>query len=1598
MFQTPRLAALLPVSLAAAMALAAGPAAAADLGFAKERYLLDGSSPTVCLDFSAPVAFPPGSFPEDYVAVAPKAQLDVRVQDGSLCLGGLAWGSRYSVTVRPGVPAGDGGKTASAATVDLAIPDAPASVGFAGGGYVLAQAGETALPVTTVNVDEVKLRVLRIVDRNLIDELAEGDFSRSMNGWWAEQIERTDGELVWEGTLKTPGARNQRVRTGIPIDQIVDRSVPGVHVVTAQAANGPDEPWTTLATQWLVVSNLGLTTFTGGDGLTAFVNGLDDAAPVAGVDTVLLARNNKILGRATTDAAGRVDFPGGLLRGRGGNEATALLAYGPNHDFTVLRLTGPAFDLSDRGVAGRTPPGPLDGFLWADRDIFRPGETVHLAALLRDAQARAVGNMPLTLAVVRPDGQDFRRLVLAARDAGAYQSDVDLPKSAPTGRWTALLYTDPKAAPVAEMPFSVEDFVPERLDLELTAATDGIGAGETVEVALDGRFLFGAPAAGLRVTSELVVTTDPEPYPDWKDYAFGLATEQWSAVRAELPEGRTDADGKGTVAAELPATGDTTLPLLARVRSTLLEPGGRGVTRSLDLKVRGAALAIGVRPGFTDGTVSEESDAGFQVIALDPDGRPVAGKTLNWELIREIHHYDWVRVNGNWEVETTVSNRRVDSGTLETAASGPQAMTVPVDWGWYRFEVYDAATGAASSIRFSAGWRAGPSVASAPDKVKVSLDRDGYRPGDIAKVFIEPPYAGEALVTVLGDTVLSTRRVTVPAEGAEFALPVDGNWGAAGAYVAVTLLRPGRPDAAKSDGARSDAPPAPGRAIGLTWLKLDRGDRQLGVSILAPAETTPERRLIVPVAVSGLAVGEKAWLTLAAVDRGVLALTGYKTPDPETHYFGKRRLPIDMRDLYGRLIDGAYDRVGELRSGGDAMADQNAGLTADAYETVALFSGLVAVGPGGRVEVPLDIPDFNGELRLMAVAFSADKLGHADAPLPVRPPVVAELSRPRFLAPGDVADLTLELHNLTGAAGDYRVTVTADGPVALRDGAEQTVALETGGKADRSVRLEATGTGVAQVALSLTGPSNVSLQRRFALTVRPAQTVQTERRTVWLAPGSMLRLDPALSAGLRPETVRTGVTIGTAPTFDLPHLLGALYRYPYGCLEQTVSTAMPLLYVDDLAAYAGQGEDAAELRDRVQKAIWRILNMQRSDGAFSLWDAYGPAEPWLSAYALDFLTRAREAGLTVPDGAYDQGLDWLKSGIVEQAQWTADSVARPYALYVLAKAGRTDIVGAARYLADNRAGRLTYGARGHLAATLARLGETERATRLLADTDIPARDWWRHDYGTRLRDAALRLTVLTETGGDPKTIAGLADQVADLAAKRRWLSTQEMSWLVLAAKAMIERQQAVTAEIDGRLTGPQTRPIAAFPSQEQLERGYVLSNRGGETVRIAVSSTGVPTAPLPPEAAGFTVERTIRALDGTPLADGADLVQGERYVVLLNGSSDTAREHQALLVDLLPAGLEIENTRLRNGGDTGDFSWLPELTEARHVEMRDDRFIAAYDLSDRQGTFTAAYIVRAVTRGSYVAPAPYVEDMYQPFRFARGTVGKVTVVAATAGK
>ncbi|MCK5273560.1 MAG: alpha-2-macroglobulin family protein, partial [Alphaproteobacteria bacterium] len=419
---------------------------------------------------------------------------------------------------------------------------------------------------------------------------------------------------------------------------------------------------------------------------------------------------------------------------------------------------------------------------------------------------------------------------------------------------------------------------------------------------------------------------------------------EWRPRRESLDPAKTDGNGLATMQFRFDEEPDTTRPLKARLRVSVEENGGRAVSRILDLPVRARDRTIGIKPRFTTEWLEKGTEAGFDVVVMDRGGKQVAAKDLKYELFYEDLWYHWYTHGGNWRYRVTIDANSVDSGDLDIAAGTPAKIGFSRKWGQYRLEVSDPATGAATSVRFRFGWFSSSVSSEVPDKLRLSLDKDKYRVGETARVHIKPPFAGEMLLTVAGGKVYETRNIFVPAEGLVVELPVMEEWDA-GAYVTATLFR----------AAETDKPHQPARAIGLAWLARDYTDRTLDVAIDAPARIQPRQTIDIGLTVGNIAAGEKAHVTLAAVDVGILQLTSFKSPAPADWYFGKRRLGVALRDGYGNLIAAAEGGPVTVRQGGDeaAAGSHLGGLDASSVKTVSLFSGVVEVGEGGRVTVPL---------------------------------------------------------------------------------------------------------------------------------------------------------------------------------------------------------------------------------------------------------------------------------------------------------------------------------------------------------------------------------------------------------------------------------------------------------------------------------------------------------------------------------------------------------------------------------------------------------------------------------------------------------------------
>ncbi|TKT80237.1 alpha-2-macroglobulin family protein [Aquamicrobium sp. LC103] len=1544
----------------------------------------DLAAPRVCAQLSEELVRSGVDY-STFVTVDNAAPKAIEAKDRQICVEGLEHGRDYRVTLRQGLPAAIGEVLESPVVLNVYVRDRSPSIRFTGGNFVLPATGRHGIPLVSVNTATADLALHRVGDRSLAQLLTGYQFLTQLDGYSVSSLADNLGEPVWEGRIDMASELNKDVLTSFPVNEALPERKPGVYVLTARPEGDTSEDWQPRATQWFVVSDIGLTTYTGEDGLDVFVRSLSTARPLEGVELQLLARNNEVLGIAISDAEGRATFTPGLARGTEGMAPAVMTASNGEADFVFLDMTRAGFDLSDRGVEGRAAPGAVDVFAWTERGIYRAGETVHAAALARDDTANAVENLPLTFIFVRPDGVEERREVSDGRALGGHHIALGLEGNAQRGTWTVKIHTDPKAAPIAQAMFLVEDFVPDRIEFDLSSDRTEIAPDEAAEVSVNGRYLYGAPAAGLELEGEINVSTTRD-WARFPGYAFGLADEELDGgtrvALDDLPE--ADDQGKASFEAGVDALPSTTRLVNAEVVVRMREPAGRAVERKLPLTVTPEESVIGIRPDFSGGEVPQGATAGFRVIAVSPDGERQDLSGARWSLVKVERNYQWYRSNNSWNYEPVTTERKVADGTFDISQGAEAALSMPVDWGRYRLDVASAdPTGPVASYAFDAGWYVEATSTETPDGLEIALDKENYLPGDVARLQVSPRFAGELLVAVGSERLFATLTASVPAEGATIDIPVTDDWGA-GAYVTATLYRPGEAEESRM----------PARAIGVKWLSVDPGPRKLEMALGTPRKIEPRSPLSIPVTLNGLAPGEDAHVMVAAVDVGILNLTGYKAPDPVGWYFGQRRLGIELRDLYGRLIDGSAGTTGRIRTGGDGGGPTAQG-SPPTEKLVAFFEGPVRVDADGKAEISFDVPEFNGTARVMAVAWSKNGVGQASSDVVVRDPIVVTAGQPRFLAPGDQATIRLDIANTDGPAGDYALAIEAQGKAGVSFGrVPASVPLAAGGRATVTVPVAATSTGDATVTVSLAHPEGTRVERTLFLPVRPGAMPVTTRQVVSLAAnGGSLRVDGELLAASLLDGASVSVGVSRAAAFDVPSLLMTLDRYPYGCTEQTTSRALPLLYVSELSTAAGL-EDDPKLRERIDAAIKHVLSYQSSSGSFGLWGP-GSGDLWLDAYVSDFLTRAREQRFDVPEQAMRSALENLQNALSYTTDVAGSGTEIAYSLYVLARNKKAS-VGDLRYYADTRIDEFSSPmAQAQIAASLALYGDSQRAERVFAtalrNVETKPSNASRSDYGSSLRDGAAMLALAAETQPAPTAIPAMMRFVTEARDATRYTSTQEEAWMLLAARALGTGAEAIRLDVDGaEHDGSFARRVdGSSLSDDPL----TIVNRGDEPVDAVVTTVAAPADPLPAGGDGFSIQRTYYTLDGEE-TNITEARQNERYVVVLSITERNAWPSRVAITDLLPAGFEIDNPRLVGSAELSNFEWLGD-PEAAHSEFRDDRFVAAFDRNrDSSREFRVAYVVRAVTPGVYVHPAAVVEDMYRPQFSARTSDGMMEVVAA----
>jgi len=1545
----------------------------------------------------------------------------------------------YNVRVKPALAAIDGSTLGTEVAKDVFTGPLQPAVGFAAQGSVLPARETRGVPVVSVNVREIDVEFLRVRDGEVANFFAAYQKNGRRSSWdldpqWSWYGRKGKpivqiADSVYANRFTLAGAENERTLNYLPIQNITELAQPGLYfAVLKPAATFRDD----VETSFFFVSDIGVHTRAYKDSMFVHAASLKSGAAIGGVEFAILDAKGE------TVASGKADENGNALLAYTLNAEHVLVARA-GRDVSMVPFNRPALDLSDFDVAGRRSAW-FDVFAWSGRDLYRPGETVRLSALLRDNDGKSIKPQPLFATLKQPDGRLYAETRLEPGELGYFEWAREIPADAPTGRWQVEFRLDPASKEATQsLSVRIEEFLPERMKLDLSTGQAQIKPGEALRLEVQGDYLYGAPAAGNRFSARLTLSPDVHPVESKKDFHFGdsrlaLPKEAKDVIDAELDEnGKLVEDVSLIEGAELKA------PVAAIIAGSLYETGGRTVSRTLKRTIWPAETLVGVRPLFDikDGA-SANARAGFELIRTNAAGDLLAGPGLKLKLVRERRDYHWVwdRESG-WRFNYT--ERFEDTETRELNAEAGKAITfdVPVEWGGYRIEILDPATGLTLRFPFTVGWSWNDDnrgEEARPDKVKLALDKQRYRAGDTLKVTLTPPHHGPGVLIVESDRMLYTRNIDAR-PGSTFEIPVTEDWERHDVYLTALVFRGG--SAAERI--------TPARAVGEAFIPMDRSERKLAVEIQAPELIRPQTDLPVTIKVPALA-GKRAKVTVSAVDVGILNITRFARPDPNAWFFAQRRLGVDAYDLYGRIIESYDGGTARLRYGGDMALDalpQARRPTAKVL-TVDLFSGALDLDAQGNATAMLAVPDFNGTLRVTAVAFAEEHYGSNDVETIVRAPLVAEISTPRVMAPGDQSTVTLDLQNFSGGERAFRVSVQADRPLAVREG-ERTITLADNAKTTINfplTALEGYGVGKVRVGAHATDTAGepIRIDREFEMVVRagwPAVIRSTPQSLDALAP---ITLGASALEGLIADSVTARLTLSSLPPLPFSTALSDLLKYPYGCVEQTTSKGFAALILDQATAdkLHVPGLSAEARKQRVEGAVGRIAAMQAGNGHFSMWGGDGGINTFLTPYVTEFLLDARDEGFVVPEEMLQKALkrlsdDLLSGGNPYYGYDHSDHMrfaGQAWSAYVLARVNRAPL-GTLRVLFDNQNQKsvatppLVDKATSalplvHLGIALKLMGDEPRAEKAVAAAFAKTveRPRWLGDYGSNLRDTALMVALVQRHGmSKPEYGARVFELARSLQTQRRvgeqaaqrwggsarlYLSTQEQIAIARLGKGLIADGDAVvsgTLAIGGENStiGPDRLWSRSFAAAE-LRAGIRLVPQGNPPLYLSTDIAGVPRTAPPVDDTAVFIQRSYYTLDGKPW-QVAPLKEGDALIIALRIEAREAMP-DALLVDLLPGGLEIENFNLTDAKQWADvvvngisLDNRSSAADVKHEEFRDDRYVAALNLYQGQEA-NVFYLVRAVSPGTFLVPPPLVEDMYRPEirGIGRSSVATIKVV------
>ncbi|PQJ10072.1 hypothetical protein CJD36_015345 [Flavipsychrobacter stenotrophus] len=1508
---------------------------------------------------------------KNMISMSPAVDFDVTVCDGGFIVSGakLIASQLYTMTIKTGIEGSFGGKMKSDHTEQIAFGKLHPSISFVNTkGMYLSSAGYKNLLLNIVNVPTVEVCVIKVYENNLeafmrTDKDYNYHYDEKDDEGTSYQFYQTEnlGDTIFHQTYETAKLPAQNAARLLHLD-FEDR-VKGYNGVYVVMVRSKEQNWIQ-ESKIIAISDIGIIVKEEKDNIYVFTNSIRTAAAMPGVNVSFISSNNQKLATVTTDADGVAIFKNISQSSPGFKVAMVTARKGDEFSFVWFSKT--QIGTSRFDVGGRNPNETgLIAMIYPERNIYRPGETIHVSTIVRSEQWQQQTEVPVKLKLSMPNGKEFATVQKILNEQGSCEAQFPTPPTAITGNYLLEVFTGNNVL-LNSYNISVEEFMPDRMKVGVTTPKKEYAPGENVVAQIQADNLFGTPAAGRNYSCEMNLAKTTFPSEKYPDYNFELRND--FNFNTDIRQGKTDDRGGATETFKLDANLTNSGILNGNIMATVFDETGRPVHRYEHFTVYAQSVYAGVK--CDQEYITTRLPVKMGLIALDKREVPQNATAVVSVIKKEWHTV--IQQNGNgYRYVSANEDKQISTQVVQISGTNAAYTFTPQQSGEYevRVAINGSNTYVAKTL-YAYGWNDAQYSSfevNNEGNVEIKTDKKEYNTGETVKALFTAPFEGKMLVTIERDHIIKYYYLNTKNKSAALSFPVD-DASLPNVYITATLFRP-------MDG--SDMPLTVGH--GFKNVRVTNKTYNIPVTITIAEKSRSRTRQTI-----NIKTAPGAFVTVAAVDEGILQVKNFATPDPYDYFYQKVTLSINSYDIYPWLLPEIKTR--QSSTGGDG-AESNSGrvnpMFVNRVKNVSFWSGILQADSRGNVKYDIDIPQFSGDIRVMALAYKNKSFGSQDKHMKVADPIVISTALPRFLTPKDDVTMSVSMSNTTGNTATAYVTVQTSGPLGVQGSATQTVQIPANREGRAIYNIVAQPSiGVGKVTVTVKA-FNETFTNETDISIRPPASLQ--KLTGYGVAGENRTTPIDITNKFIPTSVAGKLIVSKSPLTQFSKHLEDLVRYPYGCVEQTVSAAFPQLYYADLVKGMNNGTNT-ELNpaSNVQQAIIKLQSMQQGDGGMSYWPEGGGESWWGSIYACHFMLEAKKAGFDVNAHTLQRLQEYMKYRMYKKEtvtfyyNGTAKKEVAPeeiaYSLYVLAMAGQSQQSDMNYYKAHQEL--LTLDSKYMLAAAYALSGQPSQAKGVMPPAftgEIP-----NHTFGgsfnSQIRDEALSLLVMLDIDPNNRQVGILARQLSEQLRKERYLSTQENSFSMLAlGKIMkIANQTTATATVtaNNKSVGTTTGQPLNVNMKAFANAAMNVQVKGNGGYYYFWELNGITADGSYKEEDNFIkVRRTYYDRQGR---ETKTFKQNDLIVIRISieGQYDTKVENVAI-TDMLPAGFEVENTLLN---EMPKMEWIKEPAKADYMDIRDDRINMFTTVERKRKDFY--YMVRAVSPGTFQLGPVQADAMY----------------------